>query len=184
VDAFVRGIVAHEMTHTLHLSAVSARLESLGDRWALPEDIHDDIVQSRFEDDSAFVAALDAERALYEAAVEEADPERKRDLLVDALARTRGRHDRFFTGPDEVFAAVEETFLGMEGAAVLAHWRLHEKDPDRVAFARSSARPPWSQAFGYTLMQLVDQLVPRWPDRVFCPRPAGPFTLLEEAVNS
>lgn len=183
VDAFARGIVAHEMTHTLHLSAIANRLHALGDRWALPEAMDDDIVEARFGEDSAFVAELDAERALYRAAVQQRDPERKRALVVQALNRTRARQARFFTGPNEVFAEIEETFLGMEGAAILAHHRLHERTPELVSFVRSSGHIPWSQEFGYTLFQLVDQLVPDWPDRVFCPRPDGPFTLLEGAVG-
>jgi len=184
VGAFVRGLVAHEMTHTLQVAAVAAQIDSLGSRFSVPPDPDDDIVQTRFSADSTFGAMLSAERAVYGEAIEESDVARKKTLVRRALAMTRDRQERFFTGVDAVYGPLEALFLDMEGAAIMAHYRLHLRHPDRVAFVQTRANPPWSQGFGFQVFRLIDQLAPGWPDRVFTAHPAGPFELLAEAVDS
>ncbi|HEX7241504.1 MAG TPA: hypothetical protein VF263_14600, partial [Longimicrobiaceae bacterium] len=184
---FFQGVFAHEMTHTLQVAAVVRRVEALRDRYTLPEDFDDDVVQKRFESVPGFRAAYETERDLLYRAALEPDRERRRGLARSALAAARERRGRFFTGADAVYAELEDAFLNMEGAASWAAFRLAKSragaaDAGVLAKVRGSGRW-WSQDEGLALFLTLDSLLPGWQARVLGSEPASVFALLEEAVQ-
>ena len=181
------GVFSHEVVHTWQLEAVDRRVDELKQRYAVPQTVDDDVVENRFKDVPGFREAHDSETDLFYAAASETDSARRRQLVAKALALVRARQSKYFTGPDEVYRALEELFLNMEGVAVWASFKLSQiderfdigvKDP-----VIERARNTWSQDEGLALFLLIDSMVPEWRERVLGPSLASPFALLEEAVR-
>lgn len=139
------------------------------------------MIQKRFREVPGYRAAYQAERDLLYEAMVVREP-RRRELLARALTMIRERRNRYFVGPDSVYAELEDLFLALEGAAVWAHHALHLREPELVSFVRTSREPAWTQDEGYALFVLLDGFVPDWRDRIFADDPASPVALLEEAL--
>jgi hypothetical protein len=179
---FALGVVAHELVHTRHLVDVARVIKrDLARQYDLPEDMDDNVVDTRFEGAPGFVQATRTERdLLYRAAAADSAAE-KADLVRQALALVQERRDRYFTGSDVVYGELEDLFLTMEGVAVWTHYQLAQRDP-RVLFRRTE-NPERMQDEGFVLFLLLDELVPDWRERVFAPIPASPFRMLKDAVG-
>lgn len=184
---FFLGVLSHEIVHTRQLVHVNARIAELGEGREMPESIDDDIVEERFGEVPGYAAAYEAESDLFYEAVAERDPDRRRELVAEALRLVRRRHERWFTGDDEIYRELDGLFLNMEGVAVWAAYRLSRENPDSgpdggsPAFER--ARNTWTQDEGLALFLLLDEMVPDWRPRVLGPELASPFALLEEAIR-
>lgn len=187
LEAKMMGVASHELVHTLQLPHVARRVEELGERHRLPEDLGDDVVEERFGDDEAFREAYTGETDLFYRAVAESDDERARTLADSALERVRVREERFFTGDDTVYRRLDAIFLNMEGVAVWAAYRLSGMDPaydigiDEPAEDRS--RNSWSQDRGLALFLLIDRWTSGWQRRALGPEVPSPYALLEEALD-
>jgi hypothetical protein len=183
-EAFAMGVVAHELTHTLQLVHLVGRIEAVQQRFGLPEQLDDDIIQTRYEKSPRFTRAWQAELAALHAALAATSPDERRRLARAALKLVRARQDRFYRAKDRGWRPIEEIFLTMEGLAVWAHWKLAEQQPDKVFFDTRTDRF-WSQAEGFALVRLVDLLeVPDWRRRLLPPEMVSPLTLLDEALAS
>lgn len=79
------GVASHELVHTLQISHLARRIDELRGRHALPERIHDDMVEERFAEVAGFREAHERETDLLYRAVSEPDPQRKRALVDRAL---------------------------------------------------------------------------------------------------
>jgi hypothetical protein len=185
LDDRILSAALHEIVHTRQLPNVSRRIDVLREKFALPDDLNDDVIESRFKDVPGFREAFEAERDLFYRAVSAPDAAEREALLAQGLAKARARRERFFTGPNAGFAGVEDAFLNMEGAAEWARFRFHQKarkpgldtDAAIIAFLRGRENT-WSQDEGLALVLLLDQLRPGWQERVVGPEHAALFELL------
>lgn len=85
IGAFARGVFAHEITHTIHLKAISAKFEEMSARYELPAQLNDDYLQSVFEENPDYVATYRREEALLWESLRTADDVRARELAREAL---------------------------------------------------------------------------------------------------
>jgi hypothetical protein len=185
----IRAVFVHEMTHTRQVGSVYRRIDALAARVPDPESLNDDVIQTRFDSVPGFRAAIDAERDLLYRAAAEPDPARRRALAAQALAAARERRARWFAGADGVYAELEDVFLGMEGAAQWAAYKVAlrhagpDADPATVLTRFRRGGTFWSQDYGMALFLTLDALLPDWQARTFAAEPASVFALLQEAVR-
>lgn len=191
IEERILSAALHEIVHTRQLLNAVRRLEALRQQHELPEQMNDDIIEDRFKSVPGFSEAFEAERDVFYQAVSETDAARRRDLITRGLAMARERRARFFTGPNSGFAAVEDVFLNMEGAAEWARFRFHqiarkpglEDDSAIIAFLRGKNNS-WSQDEGLALVLLLDKLRPGWQEHVLTSEHAALFDLLEAAASA
>jgi hypothetical protein len=175
----------HEIVHTRQLPNAMRRLEALSRQHELPKQLNDDTIEDRFKSVPGFREAFEAETDLFYQAVRETDAARRRELIAQGLAKARERRARFFTGPNAGFAAVEDIFLNMEGAAEWARLKYHQKmrkpgledDAAIIAFLRGKENS-WSQDEGFALVLLLDKERPGWQEHVLSAEHAALFELL------
>jgi hypothetical protein len=175
----------HEIVHTRQLPNAARRIEALRQKYELPDRLSDDTIEERFKSVPGYREAFEAERDLFYEAVRATDAARRRQLIAQGLAKARERRARFFTGPDAGFAAVEDVFLNMEGAAEWARLKYHQRmrkpgledDAAIIAFLRGKENT-WSQDEGLALVLLLDQERPGWQERVVSAEHAALFELL------
>lgn len=185
----VNSVFVHEMTHTRQVASVYRRIDALAARVPNPESLDDDVIQTRFDSVPGFRAAIDAERGLLFRAAAEPDHARRRELAAQALTSAKERRARWFTGADSVYAELEDVFLGMEGAAQWAAYRIALRhagaDANSAAVLTRFRRGGtfWSQDYGLALFLTLDALLPGWQPRAFADEPASVFAMLEDAVR-
>jgi hypothetical protein len=182
IETFAAGVFAHEITHTIHISAISRAIEKVGERTAVPESLNDDLLQGIFEKNPDYVAAYEREARLLADAVKSADDAAARDLARQALALADSRRTTYFTGEHAYFREVEPLFLNMEGVASWAAWKTGPPpgpEADPVKFAGRF----WSQQEGLLLFLLLDRFDPAWRGRVFAAEVPSPFAMLKAAIE-
>lgn len=182
----ILGVVSHEIVHTRQLVLVGRRVEQLQQRFRMPEDINDDIVEDRFREVPEFRELFARETDLLYDAVAQRDSAHRADLVQQALKIVRQRRSRFYVGNDAFYGPLEDLFLNMEGVAVWASYRLDaarhgEAGPNQHQFER--ARNTWSQDEGLALFLLLEAMVPDWRDHILGSELASPFALLAYAVG-
>jgi hypothetical protein len=180
----IRAVFAHEMTHTVQARGIGQWLAEVEKRLALPEGLDDDIIQTRYEKDPDFRAAVAAERSLLYQAVAEANASVRRALLSTAVSAIAARRQRYFSGDAAVYAELEDIFLNMEGLGNWAAYQVARREGLEPADARAFIRgggERWSQDEGLAAFLLLDALLPDWRDRVLKGRPASVLALLTEA---
>jgi hypothetical protein len=179
IEAFTSGVLAHEMTHTVHLESVMKALADVRRRLpAMPRQVNDDYQQEVFAGDAGYVADYDREIALYVRAVEEADDVGARSLGREALAASEQRRARHFQGEHAYFTEVEPLFLNMEGVASWVAYTVVGAGSDPMTFAGRY----WSQQEGLLLFLLLDRFDPAWKSRVFADPVPDPFAMLRAAL--
>jgi hypothetical protein len=188
-DEFVRGVLSHELVHTLQMVSIRDRIERLVERYPnLPGVLDDDLIQRRFEQvpgvDSSMRAEIDL---LYRAAAEPAAG-RARELGRDALDHMSSRRARFYADSAAAYTGLEELYLNMEGVASwgalqLARRRAPRDNAATVLDRIRDNRKWWSQEEGLALYLLVDRFVPGWVGRTMPPELASPVTLLREELG-
>ncbi|MBV8517422.1 MAG: hypothetical protein JO197_08475 [Acidobacteria bacterium] len=183
------AVFLHEFSHTRQLAGMGAVIGPIDAAWKFPEELNDDIVQTRFASNSEYVAAYLEERdALYRAAEAPTTAE-ARTYAKQALALMKSRHARWFTGENAVFATLDATWLSMEGAgqwagyAWLADPAGGHLERDAAVKRMLGSRKYWSQDEGLALFLTVDRLLPEWPSLVFHSPSAGALELLERAAG-
>lgn len=188
IGAFLRGVAAHELAHTLQIAALASRVEALQRRYpSLPKNIDDDIVEQTFKDDPVFVSMIEREREFfYRAAFEPADA-RARALALRGLEIAAERAGAFFAGPKAPFAELEGLFLNLEGIGTWVSYRLSCSEPGRYAveervISTHGHGTALVQGEGFALMLLVDRFAPDWRRRMLGAELASPFDLLREAL--
>jgi hypothetical protein len=179
IEGFAAGVLAHEMTHTIHLESVMTALDGVRRRLpGMPKRIDDDYLQSVFADDAEYVADYDREIALYARAVAEPDETAARVLARQALAASERRRALHFQGDRAYFTEVEPVFLNMEGVASWVAYTVVGGGGDPMAFSGRF----WSQQEGLLLFLLIDRFDPRWKSRVFAPQVPDPYAMLRAAL--
>lgn len=185
----LRSVVSHELLHTRQLAAVAAQVKSLRERYTLPEDIDDNIIQRRFGSNPEFRAAWERERDLFYEAVADGDQKSAGRKALEAIALMRVRQARFYTGADRPFERIEQLFLNMEGAAEWVRYKIHEHDHQRfkshadiIQFIRGREND-WVQDEGLALVLLLDRFANGWQRRLLTPDMASPVDELERAMN-
>ena len=182
-------VFLHEFSHTRQTPGMAAILDPIDSTWKFPQELTDDVVQTRFGADSAYAAAYLAERDLLYRAAAADSLSVVRALATQALSMMRARHARWFVGENAVFATLDATFLSMEGAGqwIAYAWLAH---PAGAGFDRAAAvrrmlgrRRWWSQDEGLGLFLVVDRLLPEWPSLVFRQPSIGAVELLERATQ-
>lgn len=182
LNDIILGAVSHEIVHTRQLVDMNERIERLKSRYSVPDEVHDDIVEERFQDNPGFAAAIEEEIDLFHAAARAHDPSRRADLIRRGLDVARARRVKYFRGDTVVFTPLEDIFLNMEGVATWVSYALGHSTETTDGLER--ARNTWTQDEGLVLMVLVDELVPDWRDRALGPEQAPPLLLLAEAVDA
>lgn len=188
-DEFLQTAMIAELAKSGRLEELQRRLQALGRTHSLPPSLGEDTIQMQFQSVPGFREAFEAERDLFFKAVREGDA-RQRDALTNrGLTMARQRRAHYFTGPDSLYAPLEDSFLALDGAAQWAAYRFVKtraasaEDADVLQFVRDK-RKYWSQEEGLALCLLLDPLVPDWQARVFGAAPVSPFVLLEAAVRA
>jgi hypothetical protein len=185
LERLMRSVFVHEMTHTAQGHSTGARLKELEQRSPLPADLTDDIIQQRFGDVPGFREAYETERDLLFRAAAEPDAVRRRALATEALDAMTGRRARYFSGPNAIFADLEDLFLNLEGVANWAAYRTALRElaspAEAVTFIRRARS--WSQDEGLALFLVIDSLLPGWQPRVFEDKPASVVDLLRLATH-
>jgi hypothetical protein len=182
----MRAVFAHEMAHTAQSPGIGLWLREIERGLKPPQELDDDIIQTRFEKNPEFRATWAAERSLLYQAANETNDSLRRALLSTALAMMETRRARFFTGDDAVFAELEDVFLNMEGVGQWAAYQVALRSglpPLDAQNAIRRGRTRWSQEEGLAAFLLIDALVPDWRDRVLKGKPASVFALLAEAAR-
>ena len=183
LDSLVRAVFVHEMTHTRQSDTFGSSIGRLVEAHGLGEELDDDIVQTKFENDPEFRAMWERERDLLFLAAEDPDPARRASLAREAIDLRANRHERFFSGDREFYRELETIFLDMEGVANWAayqHLRLEGGERGEAVERMRRGRSRWSQDEGLGLYLALDALVPGWQAEVFRDRPRSAWDLLGE----
>jgi len=182
----IRAVFTHEMAHTVQTAGIGQWLNDIERRLGLPDDLDDDIVQTRFEGDAGFRLAFEAERdALYEAAAQK-DPARRRVLVSEAVSMMEARRAKYFTDANAIYAELEDVFLNMEGLGNWVAYQVALKEGMSEASGQDfirRGRNRWSQDEGLAAFLVIDALVPGWRAKVLQGRPASILGLLREAAR-
>ena len=182
----LRAVFVHEMAHTVQAKGIGEWLSDVAKRLTLPEGLDDDIIQTRFGNNSEFAAAIAAERGLLFQAASEPNASVRRALVTTAVSMMDVRRGRFFTGDDAVYGEIEDIFLNMEGLGQWVAYQVAVGDGLSPADARDfirRGRNRWSQDEGFAAFLVIDALVPNWRQRVLEGRPASVLALLVEAAR-
>lgn len=181
------AVFMHEFTHT-QSAGFGRRIDALAKR-GLPADVDDDVIQTRFASRPGFAASFKREQEmLWEAA---AAPNMKdaRALVRRVLRVIDNRRERYFKGPDGVYAPAEDLFLTLEGTGqyALYRWLTDPKGgamskPDALAFARRDGKR-WSQDQGLAIYLVLDRLWVDWPPATFGAKEQTALESLRAAVE-
>lgn len=184
------GVVSHEILHTRQLPDLVRQVGRLRDKVNLPAPLDDNVVERVFRSNPDFRAAFVDERDRLFEAVFTADDGLARNLARGALGLMTERRARFFSGPDEVFARLEELFLNLEGVAEWVRFQVYRArgccgstTADIVQFMRGRDNE-WVQDEGLALLLLIDRWVPNWPGRLLSPDLPSPAQVLRDALTS
>jgi hypothetical protein len=180
----IRAVFAHEMAHTVQAKGIGEWLSTVEKRLRLPEGLDDDIIQTRFGNNSDFVAAFAGERGLLFQAANEQNASVRRALLTTAVSMMEGRRGRYFTGDDAIYGELEDIFLSMEGLGQWVAYQVALREGMSPADAQNfirRGRNRWSQDEGFAAFLVIDALIPDWRERVLNGRPASVLALLTEA---
>lgn len=190
LETLMTAVLVHEMTHTRQFYHFAPRLAEMTARYQLPDDLDDDVVQTRFEAVPEFAADVGAERDLLFAAAASSDDAMARKLAREAKMRIDARRSVHFVAGDARYTELEDLFLTMEGIAqwTAYRWLTHPRGGARrddaatlQDFRRGGRR--WSQDEGLALFLVIDRLVPDWRQRAFASSPARALELLARATN-
>jgi hypothetical protein len=184
------AVFLHELAHTRQMRGLTHVIGPIDSTWKGEQELDDDAVQRRFGKDSTYVREYLAERdSFYRAAFAESISD-VRAIASRALAMMRARHARWFTGPDSVYAIVDDTFLSLEGAGqwTAAAWLSHPKGGGMTRAAAMERmvgkRRWWSQDESLAIFLVLERLDPTWPSRVFSEPSSGVLALLDRAVSA
>ncbi len=185
--ANLRGMLAHELTHTRQIVMALQRIRELGKHYALPNEVHDDVVEQRFGNEPNYSRAYRQEVDLFYQALRQPESTRCRQIVARALAMAEARRDRYYQGRDKVYAELEGLFLNMEGVAVWTAYKIakatrlpsESTDPRHFGWRHK----PWSQEEGLVLVLLLERLSRNWPTAMLGPDLVSPFTLLRQLVT-
>jgi hypothetical protein len=174
LERMMTGVLLHEMMHIRQAELAARTMGGAAAAAGIADDaLTDDIVQERFGGDADYVAAFDRERETLFAAATAPDDTEARRLAAEGLALMRARRARWFTGDKASFAALDDTFLTMEG---MGQWLIYDyfrsaaggglSAGDALRAVRRNGRW-WSQDEGLALLLVVDRLLPGWQQRAF-----------------
>ncbi|HQU86750.1 MAG TPA: hypothetical protein PKY59_26695 [Pyrinomonadaceae bacterium] len=185
VDALVRSVFVHEMTHTFH-QKFHAKLDVIERKLKDVENFDDDIIQNTFAKTDNFRKAYEKEHELLFRAVAENDLKKKREMAKSVFEMIKSRRSSFFTGENSVYDEIEEIFLTMEGAANWAAYLSaidqNLNQTDALKLIRRGGKW-WSQDEGVGLFLLIDSLYPKWQKKAFGKSQMSVIHLLGEAVK-
>jgi hypothetical protein len=186
LEALMDGVLLHEMMHIRQVDLAKRTLDGAAQQAGIADDdLTDDVVQDRFEDEPGYIEAYAAERdALFAAAAAPSDAE-ARVLVAQALGLMRERRARWFTGDKAAFARFDDVFLTMEGMGqwlIYRHFLALGHAPGEALPAVRRGGRRWSQDEGLALMLVVDRLLPGWQARAFRDPEWRAANLLEAAL--
>ena len=179
-------VFIHEFTHTQSKS-LGGKIDDLIAR-GLPEDIDDDIIQTRYQADPDFAASIQTELDLLLSAWRSEDLTTARELAAGAVELREGRKRDFFTGDDHLLAELEDVFLTMEGTGQLAafEWARHAEGGGMEIEAALEfvmrEGTIWSQDLGLALFLVLARLDPKWPRLVFRSEPVTIYERLGQVL--
>ena len=181
-------VFMHEFAHTQQAASLGVRIDDLLAR-GLPEDSDDDVIQDRFGGQPNYAGAYEGERDLFYRAAAAPDAGMARSDLALAAHAMAARRERWFHGPDALYAEADDVFLTLEGTGNWAAWtwltdpRGGDLSPtDATAFVRGGGKQ-WSQDEGLGIMLARDRLTPDWPALAFSPQGATADRLIDRALG-
>jgi hypothetical protein len=185
----IPSVALHEMIHTRQMADLQRRVQVIGQRFELPAEFNDDVVEDRFADSAEYRRMFVAEQDLLYGAVAESDAHLSVALVAEAISIAQSRRERFFSGSDKLYSELEALFLNMEGVAEWVRFKSHQADPawpnadaDIIAFLRGQENS-WSQDQGLALVLLLDKMEPDWKRKILGPTMTSPWATLREAID-
>ncbi|MFC2097848.1 hypothetical protein ACFLSI_05890 [Bacteroidota bacterium] len=175
-----KGVVCHELVHTLQLVSVAKKINELKTKWDLPDYLHDDIIEEKYKGDSVFLSIYQKELQMFYEAANEQEPILRDSLISNALSMVRNRKSRFYTNGNRIYDQIEDLFLNMEGVAV---WVSYQIDSGHTSKPPPPSYNSWSQDTGKILFHLINIIVPDWIPQVLGPSLASPYDLLESSIK-
>jgi hypothetical protein len=189
LEAFLQGVMIHELTHTYQYEFLSPLLNRLSDRNLLAPDQTDESLQRAFRANASYVADFERERDILFRAAATPDEQQARMLACEALARMRARRGKYFVGANARWAPLDELYLTMEGEG---QWAMYSwwTDPRAKGLAPAivlpqirSASRSWVQDEGLALFLVIDRLIPSWQRLAFARRSETAGSLLARACG-
>jgi hypothetical protein len=183
----MRAVFAHEMAHTVQTRGIGQWFAEIEKQTRIPDDLDDDIIQTRFEKNAEFARMFGEERDQLFLAVNEPDAARQRAAVGRAVEMMRARRARFYRGADAPMAMFEDLFLSMEGLGNWTAYRIVRRAGLSAIEAQEfirRGRSRWSQDEGLAAFLLIDALVPDWRPDVLSGRPKSVLDLLDAATRS
>jgi hypothetical protein len=182
----MRAVFAHEMAHTVQTKGIGRWFAEIEKQTRMPDDLDDDIIQTRFEKNAEFARMFAEERDQLYVAANATDVSRQRAAVARAVAMMRARRARFFTGADAPMAMFEDLFLSMEGLGNWAAYRVARRaglPPIEAQDYIRRGRSRWSQDEGLAVFLIIDALVPGWRPDVLSGRATSVLDLLDAAAS-
>jgi hypothetical protein len=182
----MRAVFAHEMAHTVQTNGIGQWFAEIEKQTRMPDDLDDDIIQTRFEKHAEFARMFGEERDQLYVAANEPDASRQRAAVARAVAMMRERRARFFTGADAPMAMFEDLFLSMEGLGIWTAYRVARRaglSPMAAQEFIRRGRSRWSQDEGLAAFLVIDALVPDWRPAVLSGRPTSVLDLLSRIAR-
>jgi len=191
LDNLLTAVFLHEFAHSQQMRNFGAQLSLFETEYGLRDDLSDDIVQDRFEDDEAYEAAFRQEvEAFFHAAHADNTAERLATAR-SAIAQYRQRQERYFVGDQATSRDFDDFFLTMEGFGqyTMYAWLTHK---DGAALDGRQAEAGirrggrwWSQEQGLALFLVLAQLSEpsEWADDMFGADYRLVIELLEEKLR-
>jgi hypothetical protein len=187
LDTLLRGVLAHELTHALQSPYTGPALDRLAAQLEDPDDLDDDIIQTRFEKRAGFREQYERERDLLFRGAAAPDAQTRRALAAAAAEAMAARRAEHFGDRAELYGNLEDLFLIMEGAANWAAYRSARleglDEPSAIAFIRGRAQR-WSQDEGLALFLLLEAQKTGWREQVLsATSPPSVLDLLRDAAR-
>lgn len=179
----------HELTHTRQLIPAIRQIRTLDDRYHFPAGVDDDIIERTFSANAEYRRLYEREKEQLSRAVLASDIEACRQATAVMLETAGKRHQQFFKGEYEGWAALDGIWLALEGSAlwVQTQMALDHAPPGQDWKATLMSLDPfygsWSQEEGAGLFWVIDRLVPDWKARYFGSQIPSPFDVLRAAVQ-
>jgi hypothetical protein len=181
----MRAVFAHEMAHTVQTRGIGQWFAEIEKQTRMPDDLDDDIIQTRFEKNAEFARMFGEERDQLYLAANEPDASGQRAAAARAVTMMRARRARFFTGAEAPMAMFEDLFLSMEGLGNWVAYRVARRaglsSMEAQEFIRRG-RSRWSQDEGLAAFLVIDRLVADWRPVVLSGRPKSVLDLLDAAA--
>ncbi len=189
LDHLITGVFLHEFSHSQQMQNFGKQISAYEEQYDFDYEMNDNIVQSIFQNNTAYVSLYQKEVDAFYGAVKPAGADKNK--IKEGLETMRLRKERFFTGKYAALKEIDDFFLTMEGLGQYSMylWFIHPEGgnlPKEQAIAGVRRNKKWwSQEEGFGLFLVLDQLAPpaTWVKNLFGDRLKNVTTLINEFLR-